>query len=63
MQNASPVQINTQRIPVGRGWGALGLIALLLVALAVELPGVRVAVWGAALGLLLAPSLIWWRRR
>ena len=64
MQNADSVQINTQRIPVGRGVGAALLIVIILVGMFLDLPGVRgTALGGGAIGLLLAAVLIWRRRR
>lgn len=58
------VQINTQRIPVGRGVGAAALIVILLTGLFLDLPGVRgTAVWGGIVGVLIALALIAWRRR
>ena len=59
-----PPQINTQQIPVGRGVGAGVLIAILLIGLFLDLPGVRgTAIGGATIGLLIAAVLIAWRRR
>jgi hypothetical protein len=58
------VQINTQKIPVGRGLGAALLIATVLMGMFLDLPGVRgTAVAGGAVGLLVALVLIGWRRR
>jgi hypothetical protein len=64
MQDRQDVQINTQRIPVGRSIGAGLLIVIVLVGLFLDLPGVRgTAIGGGAVGLLLAVALISWRRR
>ena len=58
------VQINTQKIPVGGGIGAAGLIAIVLAGMFLDLPGVRAtAIGGGAIGLLFAWLLIRWRRR
>ena len=58
------VQINTQRIPVGGSIGAAVLIAIVLLGLFLDLPGVRTtAIGGGAVGLLFAIVLIRWRRR
>jgi hypothetical protein len=64
MPDIQKVQINTQRIPVGSSIGAALLIVILLVGLFFDLPGVRgTALGGGAIGLLLAATLIAWRRR
>lgn len=64
MQDRLNVQINTQRIPVGSGVGAAVLIAILLLGMFLDLPGVRgTALGGAFIGLLLAAALILLRRR
>jgi hypothetical protein len=64
MHDPRNVQINTQRIPVGSSIGAALLIAIILLGLFLDLPGVRgTALGGGALGLLLAAALIGWRRR
>jgi hypothetical protein len=64
MQDRQNVQINTQRIPVGSGFGAAVLIAIVLIGMFVDLPGLRgTAVGGGAIGLLLGVALIWRRRR
>jgi hypothetical protein len=61
---ALPVEINTQRIPVGSSLGAAALIAIVLTGLFLDLPGVRgTAIWGGVGGLLFALTLIAWRRR
>ena len=58
------VQINTQKIPVGSSIGAAVLIAIVLLGLFLDLPGVRRTVLaGGGFGLLFALSLIGWRRR
>jgi hypothetical protein len=58
------VNINTQKVPVGNSAGAAVLIAIVLLGLFLDLPGVRAtAVWGGGLGLLFALALIGWRRR
>ena len=41
MSNRQPVEINTQRIPVGSSIGAALLIVILLVGMFLDLPGVR----------------------
>jgi hypothetical protein len=64
MEDMQNVQINMQRIPVGSGVGAAVLIAILLLGLFLDLPGVRItAIGGGVIGLLLAGALIVWRRR
>ena len=64
MDVGQPVQINIQRVPVGSGIGAALLIAVLLAILLFSLPGLRpTAFWGSSIGVLLAVSLIVWRRR
>jgi hypothetical protein len=64
MDDRQHVQINTQRIPVGSSIGAAVLIAIVLLGMFLDLPGVRgTAIGGGAIGLLLATGLIWWRRR
>jgi hypothetical protein len=64
METRQNVEINTQRVPVGRSIGAGVLVILLLVGLFVDLPGVRgTVIWGGGIGLFLAVALIWWRRR
>ena len=64
MEDWHNVQINMQRIPVGSSVGAGVLIAILLLGLFLDLPGVRgTAIGGGAVGLLLAGALIAWRRR
>jgi hypothetical protein len=58
------VQINTQRIPVGGSIGAALLIAIVLVGMFLDLPGVRrTAIGGGTAGLLLSAVLIIRRRR
>ena len=64
MDDRQNVQINMQRIPVGSSVGAAMLIAILLLGLFLDLPGVRItAIGGGAIGLVLAGALIAWRRR
>lgn len=64
MDSTRPVQITTQRIPVGSSVGAAVLIAVVLVGLFLDLPGVRgTAIVGGGLGLLFAGALIAARRR
>ena len=64
MDDRQNVQINMQRIPVGSSVGAAALIAILLLGMFLDLPGVRgTAIGGGAIGLLLAGVLIGWRRR
>jgi hypothetical protein len=56
-------QINIARIPISGSVGAGVAIAVLLGAMAIELPGVRGTVlWGGLAGLVLAAALIAWRR-
>jgi hypothetical protein len=58
------VQIDMQRIPVGSSIGAAVLIAMLMVGMFLDLPGIRgVAVAGGAVGVLFGLGLIAWRRR
>jgi hypothetical protein len=58
------VQINMQHIPVGSSVGRAVLIAILLLGLFLDLPGVRgTAIGGGAPGLLLGVVLIYWRGR
>ena len=60
---ASTPTIDIQRIPVGRSIGAAALIAILLIAMFIDLPGVRATVvWGGAIGIALGIALILWRR-
>ena len=64
MQDRQNVQINTQRVPVGSGFGAAVLIVVVLIGMFLDLPGLRgTAVGGGAIGLLLGVALIWRRRR
>lgn len=64
MADTRNVQINMQSIPVGSGFGAAALIAIVLTGLFLDLPGVRgTAIGGVAVGVLVAVTLIWWRRR
>ena len=58
------VQINTQKIPVGSSIGAAVLIAIVLLGLFLDLPGVRgTVIVGGGFGLLFALALVRWRRR
>jgi hypothetical protein len=58
------VQIITQKVPVGSSIGAAVLIAILLLGMFIDLPGVRgTVIWGAGFGLLFAVALILWRKR
>ncbi len=64
MHDRQNVQINTQRIPVGSGFGAAVLIVVVLTGMFLDLPGLReTAVGGGTIGLLLGVALIWRRRR
>lgn len=57
-------QIQMSRIPVGRGLGALAVIVILIGAMLMELPSLRVPVlFGAGGGCLLAALLILWHAR
>jgi hypothetical protein len=64
MPDINHVQINTQRIPVGSSMGAAALIAIVLLGMFLDLPGVRwTALGGGTVGLVFAAGLIWRRRR
>ncbi|HJU72204.1 MAG TPA: hypothetical protein VJ717_00550 [Gemmatimonadaceae bacterium] len=64
MDVRQPVEINTQRVPVGNSIGAAVLIVILLAMLLFSLPGLRpTAFWGSSIGIVLGVSLIVWRRR
>ena len=58
------VEIRIDRIPVGRGIGALIAIVVLLGAMLVELPALRLpAIAGIVGGVVVALVLIIWHRR
>lgn len=58
------VEIRIDRIPVGRSIGALIAIVVLLGAMLVELPSLRLpAIAGLVSGLVVAVVLILWHRR
>jgi hypothetical protein len=58
------VEIRIDRIPVGRSIGALVAIVVLLGAMLVELPSLRLpAIAGLVGGLVVAIVLILWHRR
>ncbi len=59
-----PPEIRIDRIPVGKGFGALLVIIVIIGAMLVELPELRApVVAGLVGGLVMAGAMIWWRRR
>jgi hypothetical protein len=63
MADQPPAQITMSRIPIRGGVGAFALIVILVAGVLTELPQLRWFYLGAmALGLLLALTLILWRR-
>ncbi len=57
------VEISMHKIPVGGSLGAAALIAILLVGMFLDLPGIRAtAIGGIVVGLVIAVALIRWRR-
>ncbi len=58
------VEIRIDRIPVGRGIAPALVIVVLLGAMLVELPSLRLPAFGGVIGgILVAAMLIWWQRR
>ena len=59
-----PPEIRIDRIPVGKGFGSLLVILVIIGAMLVELPALRAPLLGGlAGGLAMAGGMLWWRRR